>query len=75
MSGEWTDHIKVRGSIWCVLAGLLAGIAAYSWSAGHQDPAARRFLDCVHRELNRYTGRPPDPAHKAAEAKCRQELP
>jgi hypothetical protein len=74
MSDEWKSHIKMRGSIWGVLAGLVAGIAFYAWGASHQDPVVQRFLDCLHRELNQYTSRPPDPVHKAAEAKCRQEL-
>jgi hypothetical protein len=64
MSDAWTSHIKMRGGIWCVLAGLVAGIAAYAWSASHQDPSVKRFLDCVYGALNQCTGRPPDPAHK-----------
>ena len=76
MSDEWTSHIKMRGSIWSVLAGLALGIAFYIWGGTHQDPLAKRYLDCEHREWNqrKIYSRPPAPIMKEIDEKCRRDM-
>ena len=76
MRDDWTSHIKMRGSIWGLLAGLLLGIAAYAWSGAHQDPLVKQYLDCEHREWDqrKIYSRPPAPIIKEIDEKCRREM-
>ena len=66
MSNEWVGFVKMRGSIWCVLAGLAVGIAGVIWSGNHQDPIFRLYHDCESREWDqrKIYSRPPEPITK-----------
>ena len=76
MSDEWRGYMKMRGSIWSVLVGLAAGIAAYIWSGTHQDPIFKLYHDCESREWDqrKIFSRPPEPIMKEIDEKCRREM-
>jgi len=76
MSNEWVGFVKMRGSIWCVLAGLAVAMAGAIWSGNHQDPIFKLYHDCESREWDqrKIYSRPPEPITKEIDEKCRREM-
>jgi hypothetical protein len=68
--------MKVRGSIWSLLVGLVAGITGYVWSYYHEDPIYQVYHACQSREWDqrKIYSRPPKPIMKEIDDKCRLEL-
>jgi hypothetical protein len=79
MNSDLLGMVKMRGSVWGLLFGLAAGIAAYLWGAGNETPETRAMRDCAHGEQDHYTGERPGghiplAVYQAALEKCAREL-
>ncbi len=75
-----SSAMKMRGSVWGVLAALVASLLFIVFFPGNDTPENKVLWDCARREIHdhysgeRPAGHVPQAAFQAATAKCQREL-
>src|SRR5262249_25646162 len=80
MSNDLTSAIKMRGSLWCLLAAFVAALVFIALFPGNDTPENKAVWDCARREIRdhdtgeRPAGHVPQAVFQAAAAQCQREL-